>query len=746
MKKLIYIILFAFILCNFGFAQSGWVRQNPLPQGNMLFNVKFVNDNTGYMVGDNVILKTTNGGQSVTFQNSPINGELNSVWFTDENNGYIAGGSIGSSSSYDGLILKTTNGGNTWNTMVSGIISLWGIYFFDVNTGFVSGGNGNVLKTTNAGQNWISCNTNTTISLWSITFINTSTGFVVGGTFNPNMKDNPGDGLILKTTNGGANWNSVLSAQPYTYFNIQFPNSNTGYICGVNGIILKSADGGNNWSILGSGTSSYLFGLYAADASTVTVSGGGMNGSSGTLLRTTNGGINWNCCLNPSDTSNSFLLSVNYSSTNTGYAVGVGGKMLKTVNGGTNWTSLSSSVTSNDINGIFFKNDVGYAIASHHMISNIIATTNGGNLWSLKNTFDSLDLHSIYFLDANTGFICGPQNSYPNCSGILMKTTNGGNSWITKLTNTMGSSFDALYFANYNTGYAFGWGNSGTGNYKTTDGGNTWNSFDIQYFYSSVTTASFINVNTGFVGGWGTNVGKTTNGGANWTIFQNVVSNDIRTIFAIDQNNVYCAGDTNRIYKSANGGSNWTTYIFNSYPNVKFYSMFFTSSNTGYAVGGQDNGGGFIFITTNAGNTWASQNINTSNWLNSVFFISANTGYVAGESGAIFKTTTGGSIWVGKISSEVPDKFLLYQNYPNPFNPMTNIKFTIPSNVKSQTSNIKLVVFDILGKEIATLVNEKLEVGTYEVSWDASQYPSGVYFYKLNTENFSETKKMILLK
>jgi len=99
-----------------------------------------------------------------------------------------------------------------------------------------------------------------------------------------------------------------------------------------------------------------------------------------------------------------------------------------------------------------------------------------------------------------------------------------------------------------------------------------------------------------------------------------------------------------------------------------------------------------------------------------------------------------------KETSTPPNDFYLEQNYPNPFNPETKIRFDIPENFKFKISNLKLVVYDILGKEVATLVNESLNPGAYEVNWDASQMPSGVYFYRLKTENSILTKKMLLIK
>lgn len=97
---------------------------------------------------------------------------------------------------------------------------------------------------------------------------------------------------------------------------------------------------------------------------------------------------------------------------------------------------------------------------------------------------------------------------------------------------------------------------------------------------------------------------------------------------------------------------------------------------------------------------------------------------------------------IKRISGTVPENFNLYQNYPNPFNPATKIKFDIAKG----NSPVKIVVYDFLGKEVATLINERLGAGTYEVSFDATHYSSGIYFYRLSTTDYSETKRMALIK
>ncbi|MBZ0201854.1 MAG: SBBP repeat-containing protein [Ignavibacteria bacterium] len=105
------------------------------------------------------------------------------------------------------------------------------------------------------------------------------------------------------------------------------------------------------------------------------------------------------------------------------------------------------------------------------------------------------------------------------------------------------------------------------------------------------------------------------------------------------------------------------------------------------------------------------------------------------------------SIGIQIISTEIPSAFSLQQNYPNPFNPTTKIRFDVPIDSRLRgNDNVVLKIYDALGREVAVLVNENLKPGTYEADWNASSFPSGVYFYTLKTDGFTETKKMILIK
>jgi hypothetical protein len=188
--------------------------------------------------------------------------------------------------------------------------------------------------------------------------------------------------------------------------------------------------------------------------------------------------------------------------------------------------------------------------------------------------------------------------------------------------------------------------------------------------------------------------------------------------------------------KTTDGGNTW---INGDYFGGAISSIQFINSQTGWCS--LFGNGGAVFKTTNGGNNWVNclGNYVVQSFYK-VFFTDANTGWVVGSDGAILKTINGG-VYVKNISTEIPSGYTLSQNYPNPFNPTTNIKFAIPKN-----ELVTMKVYDILGREVITLVNEKLNSGTYTVDWNASEYPSGIYFYKLTTGSYSETKKMILLK
>jgi hypothetical protein len=154
--------------------------------------------------------------------------------------------------------------------------------------------------------------------------------------------------------------------------------------------------------------------------------------------------------------------------------------------------------------------------------------------------------------------------------------------------------------------------------------------------------------------------------------------------------------------------------------------------------------GGVILKSTNTGVNWFTQVSSTTANLRAInVFPADDNGIIVGAGGNILRTTNGGNIPTGilNIENEIPENYSLSQNYPNPFNPSTTIKFSVAG-----TGNVSLKVYDVMGKEIAVVVNQNLTPGVYTADFDASALPSGTYFYRITAGSYTETRKLVLIK
>jgi photosystem II stability/assembly factor-like uncharacterized protein len=379
------------------------------------------------------------------------------------------------------------------------------------------------------------------------------------------------------------------------------------------------------------------------------------------------------------------LRSVCFLDINTGYAVGFNGTVLKTTNGGLNWISQPLG-TSEDIYDIHFIGQTGYIVGGTQTIPIIFKTTNGGMSWQSQTVTLTYHLHSVFLTDSENAHAVSD-------AGKIIRTTNGGTNWTVQ-TNNPDYNLNKVFFVNANTGFI-------VGTYR-------------------------LHIGSGILL-------RTDNGGNSWSVLNN---NEWRSIYFINSETGYgTVGGTVR--KSTNGGTNWINQTTGSY---SLTSIWFANPATGYTAGSSSNNS-VILKTTNSGVNWNLQAVPSVNVLNTLFFMDASTGYAAGNSGTILKTTNGGVTALMPLSNEIPEEYKLYQNYPNPFNPNSKIRFQI-----SKLSNVKLIVFDILGRETVTIVNEELKPGTYEAEFSGEAYPSGIYFYRLLAEGFNETLKMSLVK
>jgi len=400
--------------------------------------------------------------------------------------------------------------------------------------------------------------------------------------------------------------------------------------------------------------------------------------------------------------SNNDCTGINFPSKDTGYIYQYNGDPFKSIDGGHTWSNIFPNTT-DARKGKFETPLLGFVFGVP-----IKLTTDGCLTWRVvSNTFPSIGSGFFadgQFVNSEIGYMA-VLDLYPipiPCcyDGVIYKTTNSGENW-NEVYRAGGIQFQEVYFKNEISGIILDNGAL----VSTSDGGQNWYRnnriiYDTRYFSSRSMTNPF--KDTIYI------AGIKRHGGA----------------------------DTGAVIKSTDNGNSW---FFTLQMSIRssLRKIFFLDNNYGYAVGDT----GLIVKTTNGGENWSVLNSGTRKRLNGVSFINRDTGFVVGDSGLVLTTFTGGLVGVSNELSVIPDKFILHQNYPNPFNPETIIRYQL-----SVYSDVSLKVFDVLGNEVAELVNIKQPAGSYSVEFDAGELPSGIYFYRLDAGNFSQVKKMMVLK
>jgi len=467
---------------------------------------------------------------------------------------------------------------------------------------------------------------------------------------------------------------------------------------------------------------------------------GWISGWTETMLHTTDGGNTWN----PQNIlPNNAYFSVFFTDILNGWASGYAGKIVHTTDGGETWVDQTAPFNTDYYKIYFLNSQTGWIVGgdagsfpsyiSHRVI---LHTNNGGATWSLQygEAYKSI-LKSIYFVDQNTGYATGE-------SGIVMKTTDGGANWLEQTVIPSFHFFD-IHFVNSTTGWVIG-KYLGVPHYaaifKTTDGGNNWTETSLGIDESLSGIYFTDNIHGWVVGGDSNNEGiiyYTSDGGANW-VPQNIPPVEyLYRIFFFDENHGWASGHLGTIISTLNPVPvELTSFTATTNKNsVKLnWKTATETNNSGFEIQrkkttwesiGFVNGQG---TTTEENNySFVDENLTTGKYQYRLKQIDFNGSYEYSE-----------TIDVQVLS---PTEYTLSQNYPNPFNPATTIKYSIPAS-----GFVKLAILNTIGEEIETLVNEYKSEGVHDVIFNAENIPSGIYFYKLETGEFSSVKKMVLLK
>ncbi|HEX2869008.1 MAG TPA: YCF48-related protein [Ignavibacteriales bacterium] len=739
--------------------ENGWQWQYPKPQGNTIHDIFMFSKDTLCAVGDlGTFMKTTDGGKSWDVKHHIGNTSYNleSVHFVDRNNGWAAGGIWFTEKN---VLLKTTDAGDSWTEVsVNTKLPLLSVYFVDSDTGIVVGEDGIVLRTTDGGKNWDTKKMDVYISqdrgrdlfldifrLYRVTFTDKNNGWVIGAGYYGDQ--------IYRTTDCGKSWkwtDSIAEKRIWSsLYDVSFVGKKNVFMVGDQGVFIKSSDGGLSWKYQNLSEKyknekyQYFYSLSFKDSLTGWIVGGNgtINDSwGGHILKTTDGGENWTE-INP-DTSYGQLLRVRFFDKNNGFIMGQSGLLFKTTDAGQSWNPLrKEAITIRSVS--FADENIGWAVGDSGLIMN---TTDGGSTW-VKQYYDrDRRFYSVHAIDKNNAWVAGGMlyragEPDPAPKPPVLYTTDGGQHWLSKEGDFLSGAFFYVTFQNDSLGWL-----SGKVLLKTTDKGQTWKKIPFD-FKSVLNKVQFINDSTGWLSySTGNTLLKTRDKGVTWK--EQVVDSNftVRSFFFVNEEVGYSVGQLNwkeAIIKTTDGGKSWFP---TNKPLIGGYStIYFLNEKTGW-LGGFDipDQKSVIIKTTDGGNTWFDQNCPLNDEVINFCFLNGSTAWALGN--GIVKTTNGG----GVVSVEepnvrnnkvIPSHMDLMQNYPNPFNPATTIRYSVTNK-----SHVKLMVYDMLGREIITLVNKEQNAGEYNVRFDASSLPSGMYIYSMQAGEFRASKKLLLIK
>ncbi len=712
MKKLA-LILFLTLATTIAFSQNNYWSKTYGPWGG---SVKaFVKDSLNRwfvgISGDGVYYTTNEGNNWIPTSNGLTEARVNCL-VIDSSNYLFAGTSRG--------LFRSSNGGAQWQVIYFNTNEILSIVVDQINRIFVSTANTIWISTDN-GVSW-----------------NVSAGGLSGGSYynlcvapNSYMYVRSGSG-VFRSTDGGANWIAVNSGLPSTSVSSLITTANNYIFAGISsqGVYL-STNNGENWTAVNSGLGNMYvsgFGNYENIIFAATYNG---------IFKTTNYGTNWVAANNgftaPYTGCNTFaFISSNTVFAGTG-ALGV----LKSTNAGGLWFSSSEGINAGSIKSIAVnqQNDIFVA-----MTGGVYKTTDAGASFiksdaGITNThLNILRIHPNGYLFVGTF----PMSGTP-LSGIFRSTNNGLN-WTVSMNGFTYQYNNVLDFTFDTNGYIYAASNDNV--YKSTNYGSNWfktsNGITNNQVYSIAVNKSN---NYIFAGTYGSGVFRSTDNGGNWTQVNNGLSaTEIMSLEFNGDNFLFAGTNGQGVFRSKNNGGDWEQVLGIG---LTMQAWKIAINRKGYIfagiVGGQIVNLG-IWVSTNAGDNWTQI---TSGiyypFVDAIGFDSVQYGYAGTLNGGLYKSNA--STPIRNTITEIPIAFVLEQNYPNPFNPTTTIKYFL-----AKDCNVKLKVYDLLGRDIETIVNGYQSAGYYQYIFDASRLSSGIYIYRLETDSYSESRRMILVR
>jgi photosystem II stability/assembly factor-like uncharacterized protein len=699
------------------------------------------------------VWKTTDGGvtwQALTDNLSTLSSGDIAVDPSNPNVLYYGTGEMNFSldSHYGNGIFQSTDAGASWlqvaNTSVGSYISKIIVDPSNSNN-IYSAGNGGVYKSTNAGLNWSTTSSPGGCTMMVMDPTNSQIIYISTGSYY--------SGSIMKTTNSGLNWNTATTGLPGSMGRITIAISNNNAlvlfasIATSGGSLLglyRTTDGANSWTLQASSPNYlgsqgwYDNGCCIKTGDPNTVITGGLD-----LYVSTNGGTTlvqksqW-ASTSSTNFTHADIHYLKYNGTVL-YCCSDGG-VYKSTDDGNSWTDLNHYLSTLQYESADYDPSNLLKMYGGCQDNDKEATTDGGNNWIQRTTGDG----GYTIVDpVNTNYVYG---QYVN--GSLERSPNYGISYseIRPSGSSGGLFYNPYEMAqgDHNT-IVFGrldvWE---TNNAQTCSQTSGWTQIAATGVVGGNVSAIGISaqtINKIFIGTSNGRILVTTNNGSTWAALSGF---SYVTDLAVDINNdnvcyaTFGGTTATRIEKTTDGGATWNN-ISSGLPNIAVNTVVLRTNTPRMIFIGTDLG---VYQSTNEGADWVSFN----NGLPTMQVYDLK--YKEGPA-VLLAATHGRGCWTFNLGqtlgikpvSETVVNFELEQNYPNPFNPETKITFSLP-----EPNNVRLLIFDILGNEVTSLINERLRAGKYEINWNASSFASGIYFYRITTDKFTSTKKMLLVK
>ncbi len=702
MMKSLSILIPVFFMATLAAAQ--WNQVSPYPTiGNLYGSAFFVDENEGWVYKSG-LFHTSDGGASWEKQLSDCTQEpLECLFFVNADEGWGAG---------LGTIMHTSDGGGSWTVQFSGQdVVFESLHFIDEMHGWAVGYNfdgstgwtwSELLETTDGGVNWNDVyidRTDMQGAYHDIFFTDSSHGWLLA-TINNN-------GYLKRTTDGGTTWTSQSF---FSYMDqVFFADTLHGWIIN-DSEIYHSSDGGATWVQQNAGQAEGLSEIHFSSPQK-----GMITGYDGLLLKTDNGGQNWQA---------TFITSPEYPYDRLDYlcvpdslncwVVGSLGGIYHSNDAGDSWELQSRKITNSFINAIYFTDvENGWMVGNN---GTAVGTADEGATWQTLGFGDGT-LFDVTFTDADHGWIVGS-------AGTILHTVNGGSDWDYQASPTTGTLYDVCFVNNLR-----GWIGCDNGILlHTFDGGLTWTEQDCGIEdYSDIKSVCFTDENNGWIALYSIpcELLHTNDGGQTWISQYTDNSARFNSIFFTDSLNGWAAG--NKVVHTGNGGLTWEVQLPLSV--YQYYEVMFIDPNTGWI-------GPPLRYTLDGGLTWKSYTcLEGPSDLWSFYFLDELNGWGAWAD-AVFHTTTGGFVDLPERERITSIKHFCY---PNPFPEKIEICFNVGRPEKTG-----IQILDMMGKQVYRLIYDSTE-GENIISLDLNALSKGLYVYRIATKEKSVTGKIIKL-